>query len=121
MIAARDLDKTLVEALPELAGDFEVYRKKRIKDPEFAQSFFNYSFLPTLQVALDQNVDNFCARAFAFVELLVQDGDQDLQALLQEEFFAYGPVCQKWMKRAGSRMGPLTRAKVQAQGIERLL
>jgi hypothetical protein len=109
VIAARDLNAALVEALPELGDDFEAYRRKRVEDPEFTQSFFNYSFLPTLQVALDQNVEYFSARAFALIEQLILEGDADIQAILRDEFFDYGPVCEKWMKRARSGMGDLTR------------
>jgi hypothetical protein len=110
MIATAELDALLVEALPELAADREAYEKRRREDFEFTQSFFSYSFVPTLQVALDQNVDDFCDRAFALVERLVTDGDSEVQTILREEFFEYGPACEKWMKRACSRMKMHTRA-----------
>jgi hypothetical protein len=109
LIAAADFDAVLVEALPELVADRSAYERRRIEDPEFAQSFFSYSFVPTLQSAIDQNVEDFCVRAFAMIERLVHEGDPEMQAILRDEFFNYGPVCEKWMKRAGSRMGPLTR------------
>jgi hypothetical protein len=109
VIAAADFDSMLVEALPELAADRSAYERRRLEDPEFMQSFFSYSFVPTLQVAIDQNVEDFCVRAFAMIERLVYEGDPQVQAILRDEFFDYGPVCEKWMKRTGSRMGPLTR------------
>jgi hypothetical protein len=109
MIAASELDASLVAALPELAADRGAYEKRRQEDFEFTQSFFSYSFVPTLQVALDQNVDDFCMRAFALIERLTAEGDAEVQTILREEFFEYGPACEKWMKRAHARMGPLTR------------
>ncbi len=109
MIAAADFDAVLVEALPELAADRSAYERRRIEDAEFVQSFFGYSFVPTLQAAIDRNVEDFCARAFAMIERLVREGDPEVQAILRDEFFDYGPACEKWMKRAESRMGPLTR------------
>ncbi len=109
MISLRDLDTELITALPELASDRAEYDRRQRSDPEFSQSFFGYSFVPSLQVALDRNLDDFCQRAFTLIERLVGDGDADVQALLREEFFAYGPACEKWMKRAEPRMGPLTR------------
>ncbi|ABF43104.1 hypothetical protein Acid345_4104 [Candidatus Koribacter versatilis Ellin345] len=109
MISAADLNRGLVEALPELASDREAYEQRRLEDPEFLQSFIGYSFIPTLQVALDQNVDDFCRRAFALIERLLAEGDDDVQAILRDEFFDYGPACEKWMRHAGTLMGPLTR------------
>lgn len=110
MIATAELDALLVEALPELAADREAYEKRRREDFEFTQSFFSYSFVPTLQVALDQNVEDFCLRAFALIEKLVTEGDDEIRAILRDEFFEYGPACEKWMKRARPQMGKHTRA-----------
>jgi len=109
MITAAELDALLVVALPELAADRGTYEKRRQEDFEFTQSFFSYSFVPTLQVALDQNVEDFCLRAFALIEKLVTEGDEDVQAILRDEFFEYGPACEKWMKRARPQMGMRTR------------
>jgi hypothetical protein len=109
MIHAADLDALLVQALPELESDRIEYERRRGEDPEFTQSFFSYSFVPTLQVALDQNIEDFCHRAFVLIEQLVGEGDGEVQAKLRDEFFAYGPACEKWMKRAQPRMGPKTR------------
>lgn len=113
MIGLRDLDTELVTTLPELVADRAEFDRKKRSDPEFSQTFFGYSFVPTLQVALDRNLDDFCNRAFALIERLLAEGDPDVQVLLREEFFDYGPACEKWMKRAGHRMGPLTRAASQ--------
>jgi hypothetical protein len=109
MIHASEIDATLIEALPELASDRALYERKRMEDREFTQSFFSYSFVPTLQVALDRSLEDFCARAFGVLERLVQEGDDAVQAILRDQFFEYGPACEKWMKRAELRMGPLTR------------
>lgn len=109
MIHAAEVDTLLVSALPELASDRAAYEQQRLHDPEFTQSFFSYSFVPTLQVALDQEVEDFCLRAFALIEQLVREGDAEVQTLLREEFFEYGPACEKWMKLAAPRMGPNTR------------
>lgn len=109
MISAADLDAVLIEALPELASDREPYLRQRSNDPEFVISFFSYSFVPTLQVALDRHLDDFCTRAFALIERLLEEGDREVRAILQDEFFDYGPACEKWMRRAGANMGPRTR------------
>ena len=115
MIAIGDLDRVLVEALPELASDREAYQRRRIEDPEFQQSFFSYSFVPTLQVALDQGIEHFTRRAFALIERLLSEGDPDVQQILREEFFEYGPACKKWMRRVGGYMGPRTRAAAASE------
>lgn len=116
MISAADLDAVLVAELPELASDRAEYEKRRGEDPEFSQSFFSYSFVPTLQVALDRNVEDFCSRAFALIETLLGEGDEAVRKILREEFFEYGPACEKWMKRAGPRMGPLMTKAAAGRG-----
>jgi hypothetical protein len=115
VITLEELDRTLIEALPELASDRSAYEQRRVEDPEFTQRFFSYSFIPTLQVALDQNIDDFCARAFVLIERLLIEGDAEVQAILREEFFDYGPACEKWMKRAEYRMGARTRQAASGQ------
>ena len=113
MIHLADIDTQLVEALPELAGDRTEYERRRKEDPEFSQSFFSYSFVPTLQAALDRDVRSFSDRAFALLEELVTRGDEGVGELLREEFFEYGPACEKWMRRALPQMGLRTRALAQ--------
>jgi len=113
-MSAFDLNRVLVEALPELASDREAYDRRRIEDPDFSQSFLGYSFIPTLQVALDQNVEAFCRRAFALIERLLAEGDVEVQAILRDEFFDYGPACEEWMKRAASHFGPLARQSLSS-------
>lgn len=115
MVSVGELDDVLVQALPELASDRADYEARRADDSEFTQSFFSYSFVPTLQVALDQGVYPFCERAFKLIEQLVIEGDHDLLALLREEFFDYGPACEKWMRLALPLMGPRTRALAEGQ------
>ncbi len=115
MIRAAELDALLVEALPELANDRTDYARRQAQDPEFMQSFFSYSFVPTLQAALDRNLALFSQRAFTLVEQLVTEGDEELLNLLKQEFFDYGPACEKWMQRTLSYMGPHTRALALAQ------
>jgi hypothetical protein len=115
VITGPDFNAVLVEALPELAADRLAYERRRIEDAEFVQSFFSYSFVPTLQAAIDQNVEDFCMRAFAMIERLVHEGNPEVQAILRDEFFDYGPVCEKWMKRAEWRMGELTRKAAQGR------
>ncbi len=109
MISVTQLDRVVVETLPELASDWQAYGRRRIEDPEFQQSFLSYSFIPTLQVALDQNVEDFCRRSFALIERLLSDGDEEVQSILRDEFFDYGAACEKWMQRAGGYLGPLAR------------
>lgn len=113
MITSEDLNEALIKELPELADDLVAYDQRRSEDPEFMQSFFSYSFIPTLQVAIDQNIEDFCQRAFALIERLLTEGDTNVQVILREEFFDYGPACEKWMKRAGHHMGRMTRAAAQ--------
>ncbi len=115
MISAADFNRVLVEALPELGSDCAVYEKRRSEDPEFLQSFFSYSFIPTLQVALDQHVEDFCHRAFSVVERLLVEGDAEVQAILADEFFDYGPACEKWMRRAHEFIGPIARGKAMGR------
>jgi hypothetical protein len=117
MITAAELDSVLVDALPELASDRAVCEERRRTDTEFLQSFFGYSFIPTLQVALDRQMNDFCRRAFALIERLVHEGDADVQRILQDEFFAYGPACEEWMKKAQSWMGPDTKGSIAASVI----
>ncbi len=119
MIRFAELDARLVDALPELAGDRVEYERHCKQDPEFQQTFFSYSFVPTLQAALDRDVRSFTERAFALLERLVTQGDEALRALLREEFFAYGPACDKWMRRALSHMGPQTRALAEQASPEK--
>lgn len=114
MIRSSDLDELLIRELPELAEDRVTFQQRRDDDPEFTQTFFSYSFIPTLQSALDRKVEDFCRRAFALIERLVQEGDADVQRLLREEFFDYGPVCDKWMKKAEAWMGPDTKGSASA-------
>ena len=109
MIRAGELNDVLVQTLPELSTDWKTYTARKHRDREFQQSFFGYSFVPTLQVALDQHVEDFCRRAFALIERLLADGDPEVQAIVRDEFFEYGPACEKWMKRAGTYLGPLAR------------
>ncbi len=111
MITLTNLDARLIEVLPELAHDLSEYRARCAADTEFEQSFFGYSFVPTLQAALDRDMKDFCRRAFVLLEELVSSGDPEVQILLEDEFFAYGPACEKWMRRAVPQMGPRTRAK----------
>lgn len=115
MISADQLDDLLVQALPELASDRDDYEARRAADPEFTQSFFNYSFVPTLQAALDQGVQPFCKRAFKLIEQLVTEGDPALLVIVSEEFFDYGPACEKWIRRALPLMGPRTRALAESK------
>ena len=109
MIRAIDLNDFIIAALPELAPDLPAFNRRRLDDPEFTQTFFGYSFIPTLQSALDRNVEDFCRRAFALIERLVREGDAGVQRILRDDFFHYGPACDKWMKKAGSWMGPDTK------------
>jgi hypothetical protein len=109
MIRLTELDTVLVHALPELASDRADYETRRSQDPEFTQSFFSFSFVPTLQAALDRGVHPFCEKAFRLIEQLVVEGAPELKALLHEEFFDYGPACEKWMVRALPLMGSHTR------------
>jgi hypothetical protein len=115
MIPLAQLDAVLLRTLPELASDRSDYEAYRAKDPEFTQSFFSYSFVPTLQAALDQGVYQFSERAFKLIEQLVIEGNPELIALLREEFFDYGPACEKWMRRALPLMGPRTRALAESE------
>lgn len=119
MIRCVDLDALLVAELPELAADRAEYDRRRQEDAEFRQSFFSYSFVPTLQAALDRHIEPFCAKAFSLLERLVAEGDGDLQTTLQDEFFGYGPACEKWMRRALPWMGPQTRELAEKQNSER--
>lgn len=116
MIRASELNDFLTAALPELAADRSSFEQRRSEDPEFTQTFFSYSFIPTLQSALDRNIEEFCRRAFTLVETLVREGDADVQHILREEFFDYGPVCDKWMKKAQAWMGPDTKGTASAVG-----
>ena len=109
MIRAAELDSVLVQALPELRTDLQTYSERIKRHPEHQPSFFSYAFIPTLQVALDQHVEAFARRAFDIIERLLCEGDEEIQAILKDEFFEYGPVCEKWMNRAGTYMGPLAR------------
>jgi len=110
VITVAELDAALLGALPELAQDHIQYHRNVAQDPELSQSFFSYSFVPTLQVAIDRQLVPFCERAFTLIERLIADGDHDVRALLRDEFFGYGPSCEKWMKRAAGYMGPQTLA-----------
>lgn len=110
-IVLSELDGVMMEALPELRSDLEGYRLLKTQDAEFNQTFFSYSFVPTLQSALDQVVDDFCRRAFALIEILLLRGDKETRNLLEEEFFGYGPHCETWMSRALRYMGPQTLAR----------
>lgn len=113
MIRVAEVDALLVKALPELGPDCAEYEGRRSEDPEFTQSFFGYSFIPTVQAAMDQDVRSFCERAFDLIENLVVEGDEEVIALLREEFFEYGPACEKWMRKGDRFMGPKTRALAQ--------
>jgi hypothetical protein len=115
MIRLAEVDALLAHELPELASDRADYETRRSADLEFSQSFFSYSFVPTLQAALDQNVHPFCERAFKVIERLVTEGDPALLAVVREEFFDYGPACEKWMRRALPLMGPRTRALAESK------
>lgn len=117
MIRLEELDRLLVEALPELAVDRAEYERRRNTDPEFTQTFFGYSFVPTLQAAIDQNVMPFCQRAFALIEKLVVEGDEGVAGVLEGEFFEYGPACQKWMRKGEGFMGQKTRQRAQRRSV----
>ncbi len=118
-VSLTNLNATLLRALPELVPDIDVYHRLKSEDPEFTQSFFSYSFLPTLQAALDRGVSEFCARAFALVEELVVHGDEGTNALLRDEFFEYGARCENWMDRASRYMGPQTLSIARQHSIAR--
>lgn len=110
-IRLSELNHFLLHALPELRSDLDAFERLRAEDPEFTQSFFGYSFIPTLQAALDRGVEDFCRRAFLVIEELVISGDHDVRHQLDEELFSYGPRCESWMRRAGPYMGPRALAK----------
>ena len=117
MIRVAELDALLMKALPELEADHAEFQRRRSEDLEFTQSFFGYSFVPTLQAAMDRDVRRFSERAFALIETLVVEGDEDVIGLLRGEFFDYGPACEKWMRRGEPFMGPRARELAQRKKV----
>ncbi len=107
-LSLANLDTALLRALPELVSDLDEFHRRKNEDLEFTHTFFSYSFLPTLQSALDRGVSDFCQRAFVLIEELVSGGDEEVATLLAEEFFEYGARCENWMDRATRYMGPQT-------------